>query len=118
VIVACREDSQVISSLDRGGILLQAVPDRSRVLCDSRLLDIVACFGADKETFVSKHGVNVGGGAFEEVEEGAEVEVGLLIVEIQFPAVGLFRWKVIGEDFGFKALGELVFEFDFGVERV
>lgn len=118
VIVACREDSQVIGSLDRGGILLQTIPDRSRVLGDSRLLDIIACFGADKETFVSKHGVNVGGGAFEEVEEGAEVEVGLLIVEIQFPAVGLFGWKVIGEDFGFEALGELVFKFDFGIERI
>ena len=67
---------------------------------------------------MAENGVNVGGGAFEEIEEGAEVEVGLLIVEVHFSAVGLFGWEVVGEDFGFETLGELIFEFDFGVERV
>lgn len=67
---------------------------------------------------MAEDGVDVGGRAFEEVEESAEMEVGLLVVEIHFPAVSLFGWEIVGKDFGFEAFGELVFEFEFAVERV
>jgi len=98
--------------------LLEAVSNGSGVLGYSCFLNVVASLSADEESFVSEDGVDVGGGAFEEVEEGAEVEVGLLVVEVYFATVGLFGWEVVGEDFGFEALGKLVFEFDFGIERI
>ena len=67
---------------------------------------------------MSEYGIDVGGRALEEVEEGAEVEVGLLVEEVHLSAVGLFGWYVIRENFGFKALGELIFELDLSIERV
>lgn len=44
---------------------------------------------------MSKDGVDIGGRAFEEVEEGTEVEVGLFVVEVQFPTIGLFGWEIV-----------------------
>lgn len=96
----------------------QAVPNRGGVLGHSSFLYIITCFSADQKPFMAQNGVDVGGGSLEEVEESTEVEVGLLIMEIDFSAVGLLGRQVVGEDFGFQAFGELVFEFDLGIERV
>jgi len=118
VVVTGREDTKVVGGLDGGGVLGEAVADRGRVLGHGGFLHVVAGLSADEEAFVAEDGVDVGGGALEEVEEGAEVEVGLLVVEVYLAAVGLFGGEVIGEHFGSEAFGELVFEFDFGVQRV
>jgi hypothetical protein len=118
VVVAGGEDAQVVGRLDGGGVLGQAVADGGRVARHRRLLHVVAGLGADQEALVAQDRVDVGGGALEEVEEGAEVEVGLLVVQVYLAAVGLFGGEVVGEDFGAEAFGELVFELDFGVQRV
>lgn len=44
------------------------------------------------------------------------MEVWLFVVKVHFSAIGLFSWQVVGKDFGFEALGELIFEFNFGIE--
>lgn len=118
VIVARGEDAEVVGGLDRGRVLGQTVSDRGRVLGHCRFLNIIACLGADEEPFMSQHGVNVGGRSFEEVEEGTEVEVGLLVVEVDFSSVRLFGRQVVGQNFGFQPFGELIFEFYLGVERI
>ena len=96
----------------------KAVPNRGGVLGHSSFLDIIARLIADQKPFMAQHCVDVGGGSLEEVEESTEVEFRLLIIEIDFSAVGLFLRQVVGEDFGFQAFGELIFEFDLGIERV
>ena len=46
------------------------------------------------------------------------MEVGLLIVEVKLAAVGALRGQVVGEDLGFEAFGQVVFELELGVEAV
>ena len=67
---------------------------------------------------MAEYGVDIGSRAFEEVEEGAEVKVGLLVIEVQFTAIGLFCWKIVGKDFGSETSGELIFKLDLGIERI
>jgi hypothetical protein len=81
-------------------------------------LNIVSAFGADEETFVAKCHVNRCNRAFKEVDEGADMEVGLLVVEVKLATVGTLRWQVIGLDLSFEAFGQVVFEFELGVKAV
>ena len=67
---------------------------------------------------MAKSQVNVCYGAFEEVDKGANVEVGLLVVEVEFAAVGALRGHVVGEDLGFEAFRKVVFELELGVETI
>jgi len=67
---------------------------------------------------VSESQVEGCGGAFEEVGEQTGVDVWLLVVQVQLAAVGLLGWEVVCQDFSFEAFGEVVFEFELGVEAV
>ena len=58
------------------------------------------------------------GGALEQVGEQAGVDVRLLVEEVQLAAVGGLCGQVVCQYFGFEALGEVVFELEFGVEAV
>ena len=118
MVVARGEDAQVVGRLDRGGVLGKTVANGGRVLGDGRFLDVVTGLSANKKTLMSEHSVDVGGGSFEDIEEGAEVEVGLLVVEVQFSTVRLFGGQVVGKHFSLQTASELIFEFDFGVQRV
>lgn len=118
MIIACGEDAQVVGGLDGRGVLRQTVADGGGVFGHGGFLNIVASLGADEKSLVAKHGVDVGGWAFEEVEEGAEVEVGLLVIQVQFATIGLFCGQIVGQDFGSEASGELVFKLDLGIERI
>lgn len=101
MIVRCREDAQVVGRSDSSAVFRHRVPNRSAVPCDGSFLHIVACLCPDEEAFVAESGVEVCGGPFEQVEEGAGVEVGLFEVEVQFCAVVLRGGEVVGQDFGF-----------------
>jgi hypothetical protein len=67
---------------------------------------------------MTQHGIDVRGRAFEEIEEGTGMEVGLLEVEVQFSALGLGVREVVCQDFGFESLSDGVIELDFSVEGV
>lgn len=118
VVIACGEDAQVVGGMDCGRILCQAISDSGRVFRHRGLLNIVACLSSDEESFMSEHSIEIRGRTFEKIEEGAEVEVWLLVVEVQFTTVRLLGGEVVGEHFGFEASGELVFKFDLGIQRI
>ena len=118
VVVAGREDSQVVSSLDSGGVLRNAVADGSGVLGDGGLLDIVATLGTDEEAFVAKNGIEVSRGAVEEIEESTSVQVGLLEVKVELSTLGLLGREVLGNDLSLETLGNVVVELELGVEGV
>lgn len=85
---------------------------------DAGLLDIVASGSTGEETLVADDGVDVGGGALEQVGESAEVELGLLEVDVDLGA-GLLALRQEGEGtLELQALGDVVGGLDLGLERV
>lgn len=118
VVVGGGEDGEAVGGSDSGSVLVDGVTDGSGVLGDGSLLDIVAGFSTDKETFVAEDGIEVGGGTLEEVEESAEMEVRLLEVEVELGALGAAGGEVLGQDFGLETLGDVVVELDLGVEGI
>lgn len=67
---------------------------------------------------MSDDGVNSSSGAFEDVDKGAGVEVGLFEEEVELATVGFAVGEVVAQELRFKALGDVIFELDFGVEAV
>ena len=118
MVVARREDAQVVGSCDGGSVASLAIAGREAVFRDGGFLYIVATFCADEKAFVTKSQVNVRYGPFEEINKGANVEIGLLVVEVELAAVGALRGHVVGEDLGFEAFRKVVFELELGVETV
>lgn len=85
---------------------------------DAGLLDVVASGSTGEETLVANNGVNVGGGALEQVGESTEVELGLLEVDVDLGA-GLLALGQEGEGtLELQALGDVVGGLDLGLERV
>ena len=110
MVVACGEDAQIVGGLDRSCVRAGAVASCDSVLCDRGLIDIVATFCTNEETLVAERHVDGGDrAALEEVDEGADVDVGLLVVQIELAAVRALGWHVVGEDLGLQALCEVVF---------
>lgn len=118
VVVASRENAQVVASGDGSSVLRNAVANGGGVLRDSGLLDVVTTLSTDKEALMAEDSVEVGGRAVEEVKEGTSVHVGLLELEVEFGTLGLLSGEVLGEDLGLKALGDVVVELELGVEGV
>ena len=56
--------------------------------------------------------------ALRQIGEETGIDIRLLIVDIESTTVCLLGWEVIGEEFGLEALGDVVFEFELGVEGV
>lgn len=54
----------------------------------------------------------------EQIGEQAGVEVGLLVVEVEFTTIRGLRWVVVGENLGLQALCQVVFKFDLGVKGI
>lgn len=118
MVVAGREQREVVAGSDGSRVLRKAVADSSRVLGDSSLLDIVATLSADQEALVAEDNVQVGSGTLEEVEEGTSVQVGLLEVQVQLSTLGLGAWQVLRQDLDLETLGNVVVQLEFGVEGV
>ena len=118
MVVAGGEDADVVGRGDGGGVDAGLVADGGLIARDGGLLHVVAGLGADEEALLAQDEVDVGDGAFEEVEEGARVEVGLLVVQVQLRGDVLVVGDEGGEELGFDARGDLVVELDFGVEGV
>jgi hypothetical protein len=83
VVVCSREDAQVVGSSDRSNVLRSGVSDSGRVVGNGSLLDIISSGSTSQETILSNYSVDVRGRAFEEIEEGSAMEVGLLEVKVE-----------------------------------
>ena len=118
VVVAGREDAQVVSSGDGGAVAGGLVADGGAVARDLGLLDVVADRGTGEETLVADESVDRGRGALGEVEEGAAVEVGLLEVQVQLDSLALGVGKEAKDTLSLEALGDVVGELELGLEGV
>ena len=118
MVVAGGEKGQVVAGSDGSGVLGNAVADGSGVLGDGGLVDVVTTLSTDEEALVAENGVEVGGGAVQEIEEGTGVQVGLLEVKVELSTLGLLSGLVLGQDLSLEALGDVVVELELGVESV
>lgn len=85
---------------------------------DAGLLDIVASGGTSEEALVANDSVDVGGGALEQIGEGAEVELGLLEVDVDLGAVLLGLGQEGEDTLKLEALGEVVGGLNLGLKSV
>ena len=67
---------------------------------------------------MSNDSVDRSGGALEWIDECAGMKHGLLEEEVELSAVGFIIGKIVGEEFCFEATGDVVLEFNLGVELV
>lgn len=118
VVVASSEDAQVVSSGDGSAVRGGSVADSGAVAGKGGLLDVVAGGGTSEETIVANDGVNVGGGALEQVEEGAAVESALLEVEVELGAARRAGGQEAVNELGLDTLGEHISGLDLGLKGV
>lgn len=118
MVVAGGEDAQVVRGGDGGAVLGGEVADSGAVAGNGGLLNVVAGRGTGEETLVTDNGVDVGGGALEEVEEGSAVEGRLLEGKVELDALVLGGGQEREDALGLEALGERVGELHLGVEGV
>lgn len=118
VVVRGSEDAQVVSGSDSSAVLGSSVTDSGAVGGDGSLVDVVASAGTGEETLVANNGIDVGGRALEEVEEGTAVETGLLEEQVELGALGSGGREEVEETLELEALGEGVVDLKLGVEDV
>lgn len=118
VVVGGGKDAHVVGCRDGGAVDGVLVTNGGRVAGDGGLLDIVASLATNNKTLVANDGVDIGGGALEQIKEGAEVECGLLEVGVELCAVGAGVGLEGGQDLGLEALGDVLVELELGVEGV
>ncbi len=118
VVVCSREDAQVVGRGDGSSVLRSRVSDSSRVVCDSRLLDIITSRGTSQEAILTNNSIDVGGRALQEIEEGTAVEVGLFEVQVELRAVGLGSREEGTQELGLETLSNGVIELNLGVKCV
>lgn len=118
VIVRGGEDAALVGGGDGGSPGRLGEADSGGEGGDAGLLDVVPSSSTGKETLVADNGIDVGGGALEQVGEGAEVEFGLLEVHVDLGA-RLLALRQEGEGtLELEALGDVVGGLDLGLERV
>ena len=118
VVVGSGEDAALVGGGDGGGVGGVGETDGGGEGGDVGVLDVKAGRGTSQEALVADDGVNVGGGALEQVEEAAEVELGLLEVQVELGAL-LLRLRQEGEGtLELQALCEVVGGLNLGVEGV
>ena len=118
MVVAGGEDTQIVGGSDSSGVRWLTIACSKSVFCDGSLSNIVSSFCANKEAFVTEGSIEGGGGALEDIGEETCVDVGLLVVEVEFAAVCLLDREVVSQDFGFETLCQVVFEFELSVKGV
>lgn len=118
VVVRGSEDAEVIRGSDGGTVLGGGVANGGAVGSQGSLVDVVAGATTGHEALVADDGVDVGGGALQEVEEGTAVEAGLLEVEVELGTLGVSGREEVEETLELEALGEGVVDLELGVESV
>ncbi len=86
MVVRGGEDTQATRSSDDGAVLCRGVANGQGILGDRSFLDIVACLPTNQETVAPQDGINVCNRTFEDIEEGAGIEVGLFEVKVDLCA--------------------------------
>lgn len=118
VVVRGGKDTALVGGSDGGGPGGLGEANGSGKGGNAGLLDVIASGGTGEEALVANNGVDVGGGALEQVGEGAEVELGLLEVNVDLGA-GLLALRQEGEGtLELQALGDVIGGFDLGLECV
>lgn len=118
VVVRGGEDAALVGRSDGGSPRGRLKTKGSGVGGDAALLDVVAGRATSDVALVPNDGIDVGSGALEQVAEGAEVEVGLLIVRIELGALLLALGQEGEGALDLEALGDVVGGLDLGLERV
>lgn len=118
MVVRSSKGAQVVSGGDGSAVLRSDVADSGAVAGQGSLVDIIASAGTGKETLVADNGIDVGGGALEEVEEGTAVEAGLLEEKVELGTLGGGGGEEVEETLELEALGEGVVDLNLGVEGV
>jgi len=118
VVVAGGENAQVVSGGDGSTVGRGVVSDGGAVAGDGSLLDVITSGGTGEEAIVANNGIDIGGGALEEIEEGTAVEVGLLEVEVELGATGVGGGEEAEDGLSLEALGEVVGHLDLGLESI
>lgn len=118
MVVRGSEDGQVVRGSDGGAVQGGGVADGGAVGSESSLVDVVASAGTGKETLVTDNSIDVGGGALEQVEEGAAVEARLLEVQVELGTLTSSGGEEVEETLELEALGEGVVDLELGVEDV
>lgn len=118
VVVRGSEDAQVVSGSDSSAVLRGGEANSSAVAGEGSPVDIIASGGTGEEALVADDGIDVGGGALEEVEESTAVEAGLLEVEVELGALAGGGGQEVEETLELEALGEGVVNLELGVESV
>lgn len=118
VVVAGGENAQVVGGGDSGVVGRGVVTDGQGVVGDLSLLDIKSSGTTGEETLVADKGIDAGGGALEEVDESAAVEVGLLELQVGLDTLGLGGGEEGEDTLGLETLGEGVGKLNLGLESV
>lgn len=118
VVVRSGKGAQVVSGGDGSAVLRSDVADSGAVAGQGSPVDIIASAGTGEETLVADDGIDVGGGAPEEVEEGTAVEAGLLEEQVELGTLGGGGGEEVEETLELEALGEGVVDLNLGVEGV
>jgi hypothetical protein len=118
VVVRSSEDAKVVRGGDSSAVLGSGVADGGAVGGQSSLVNVVASAGTSEEALVADDSVDIGGGALQEVEEGAAVETGLLEVQVELGTLTSRGGEVVEETLELEALGEGVVDLNLGVEGV
>lgn len=118
MVVGSGKGAQVVGGGDGGAVLGSDVADGGAVAGQGGLVDIIAGAGTGQEALVADDGIDVGGRALEQVEEGAAVEAGLLEEQVELGALGGGGGQEVEETLELEALGEGVADLNLGVEGV
>jgi hypothetical protein len=118
VVVACAEDGEVVGSSDSSAVLRLRVRSSKRILCDRGFAHIIPGLCTNEETLVADGSVEGCSGTLEDIGEQTCLDVLLLVDQVELAAIGLLDWEVVGEDLGFEALCQVVFELELGVKGV
>jgi hypothetical protein len=118
VVVRSSEDAGLVGGGDSSSVGGLCETDGGGEGGDLCVLDIEAGRGTSQEALMANDGVDVGGGALEQVEEAAEVELGLLEIQVELGAL-LLRLGQEGEyALELQALGKVVGGLNLGVEDI
>ena len=118
MIIWGRENIQIICGCDGGAILRRCVTDGGRIFRDWSFLDIITSLSANQETLMTKHSIDVGGRAFQDVEKGSGMKTWLLEMKIKLSTKFLCTWHKIRKHLGSQPFRDLVIQLKFCVENI
>lgn len=118
VVVGSREDREVGETVEGDGVGRGGVAEAEGVAGDGAGRDRVGRLGTEQEAVAADDGVGGEGRALEDVEEGPGVDARLAVDGGDVGRLALGGGEEVTLDVELEALGDLVLEFDLGLEDV